>query len=176
MGRQALAATMGLKDGKLVEACRALAISQGNTILRILRSLWDEEKYGLEHVTTTSEKFDMRDVLPFGDLGPFLEQFSDDEQGVLLERLVFSINWLYGFRQPVARLLTQHQWRFLERLSVQLSSFWGIYGGAICEPVDWTSELRKKFVGYDGAEVHTAEEFTWEQLLPALPPKHLTGN
>eukprot|EP00971_Amphidinium_carterae_P058295 1153084-Amphidinium_carterae.2 len=134
-----------------------------------------EEKHGLAHVMTTSEKFDLRDVLPFGDLGPFLEWFSNEDQGILLERLVISINWLYGFRQPVQRTLTRHQWSILERLSVGVNSFWGIYGGTCCEPVDWTSELRKKFVGYDRAEVHTAEEFTWEQLLPALPPKHLTG-
>ena len=86
------------------------------------------------------------------------------------------LNWLHGenlesaFVGPPSKVQT----KALSLLAGEVSQFLHQCGG-VMEEVDWNQKFQARTVGYDGAEVYTAERLDLEGLCAAVPPPGLGG-
>ena len=94
--------------------------------------------------------------------------------------VVTGLNWLHGvkpgvrfqsvFVGPPSKVLT----KALSLLAGEVSQHFHQCGG-VMEEVDWDQKLPARTVGYDGAQVYTAECLDLERICAALPPAGWRG-
>ena len=84
------------------------------------------------------------------------------------------LNWLHGI-EPDSHFQSVFVGPMALNLSAaEVSQFFHQCGG-VMEEVDWDQKLQARIVGYDGAEVCTAECLDLKRICDALPPAGLGG-
>ena len=121
-----------------------------------------------EPVTFNEEGTRLRKMPAFSDLN---------------DRLLFvvtGLKWLHGikpdfhFQSVFVGPPSKVQTMALNLLAGEVSQFFHQCGGVMKE-VDWDQKLQARTVGYDGAEVYTAECLDLKRICDALPPAGLGG-
>ena len=89
---------------------------------------------------------------------------------------VTGLDWLHGvkphvhFQSLFVGPLSKLQMKALDLLADEMNQCGGVMG-----EVDWDQKLQARTVGYDGAEVYTAECLHLVRVCDALPPVGLGG-